>query len=76
MDPDFQEITRLLQSGGNAALMIAAWILYRGLRQIARIELMLEILLTRGEAIRERRDHDNLTRKELEKLLKERGLDR
>lgn len=47
MDSGFTEILSLLQGGGNAALLVAVYFIYKAANRLSRIEKMLEILLMR-----------------------------
>lgn len=48
MEPDFSEFAKILQSGGNAALMISVYFIYKAAHRLSRIELMLEIIIGRN----------------------------
>lgn len=48
MDGDFGQFIGFLQGGGNVALGIAVYFIYKAANRLSRIEKMLEILLLRG----------------------------
>lgn len=44
MDPAFAEFLKVLQSGGNVALIAAAWMLWRAVQSLTRIETFMSTL--------------------------------
>jgi hypothetical protein len=79
VEPDAAEILKLIQGGGNAALMVAVYFIYKAANRLARIELILEILLLRaendGDSVKIRKTDLGMRHSELQKMLRERERD-
>lgn len=51
----FGEFLTLLQGGGNVALGIAVYFIYKAANRLSRIEKMLEIVIARDQGLRTRK---------------------
>ncbi|MGE0294722.1 MAG: hypothetical protein AB7P97_20415 [Hyphomonadaceae bacterium] len=49
MDPALLQIGELLQGGGNVALLVAVYFIYKASHRLARVEKLLEILAARSD---------------------------
>lgn len=73
MEPDYGKIVEILQGGGNAALLVAVYFIYKAAHRLSRIEVMMEIILARGQianGMQFRESDRSKTTAELERLLR------
>lgn len=50
MDPSFSGFIEILQGGGNIALVVAVYFIYKASHRLARVEKLLEILASKADA--------------------------